>query len=101
MMVLKDFAMEASRCKDYPDLGKMLLKLQNVKFPTIYVVVYDLVLNNHLLSLPVNVFCVEVQQSTESFFQIFQWPLPYPPVALASHLSTVDYSLNIRRLAIC
>ncbi|KAH6774682.1 hypothetical protein C2S51_013086 [Perilla frutescens var. frutescens] len=30
VMVLKDFAMEASRCKDYSDLGKMLLKLQNM-----------------------------------------------------------------------
>ncbi|KAG8384504.1 hypothetical protein BUALT_Bualt04G0124800 [Buddleja alternifolia] len=30
VMVLKDFAMEASRCKDYSDLGRMLLKLQNM-----------------------------------------------------------------------
>ncbi|KAL3649386.1 hypothetical protein CASFOL_005789 [Castilleja foliolosa] len=30
VMVLKDFAMESSRCKDYSDLGKMLLKLQNM-----------------------------------------------------------------------
>ncbi|XP_051121071.1 histone-lysine N-methyltransferase SUVR5 [Andrographis paniculata] len=31
--VLKDFAMEASCCKDYSDLGKMLLKLQNMILP--------------------------------------------------------------------
>ncbi|XP_047960217.1 histone-lysine N-methyltransferase SUVR5-like isoform X1 [Salvia hispanica] len=30
VMVLKDFAMEASHCKDYSDLGKKLLKLQNM-----------------------------------------------------------------------
>ncbi|KAL1538912.1 [histone H3]-lysine(4) N-trimethyltransferase [Salvia divinorum] len=30
VMVLKDFAMEASHCKDYSNLGKMLLKLQNM-----------------------------------------------------------------------
>ncbi|KAI3452104.1 hypothetical protein Pfo_008769 [Paulownia fortunei] len=30
VMVLKDFAMEASRCKDYSDLGRTLLKLQNM-----------------------------------------------------------------------
>ncbi|KAL8476034.1 hypothetical protein ACS0TY_028630 [Phlomoides rotata] len=30
VMVLKDFSMEASRCKDYSDLGRMLLKLQNM-----------------------------------------------------------------------
>ncbi|KAK4416270.1 Histone-lysine N-methyltransferase SUVR5 [Sesamum alatum] len=30
VMVLKDFAMEASRCKDYSDLGRMLLKLQDM-----------------------------------------------------------------------
>ncbi|KAL7141263.1 hypothetical protein ABFS83_08G041800 [Erythranthe nasuta] len=30
VMVLKDFAMEASRCKDYSDLGRMLSKLQNM-----------------------------------------------------------------------
>ncbi|KAK6154892.1 hypothetical protein DH2020_009140 [Rehmannia glutinosa] len=30
VMVLKDFAMEASRCKDYSDLGRILLKLQNM-----------------------------------------------------------------------
>ncbi|KAL2531921.1 Histone-lysine N-methyltransferase SUVR5 [Abeliophyllum distichum] len=30
VMVLKEFAMEASRCKGYSDLGKMLVKLQNM-----------------------------------------------------------------------
>ncbi|GMP31630.1 hypothetical protein CsSME_00005769 [Camellia sinensis var. sinensis] len=30
VMVWKEFAMEASRCKGYSDLGRMLLKLQNV-----------------------------------------------------------------------
>ncbi|PIN21514.1 histone H3 (Lys9) methyltransferase SUV39H1/Clr4, required for transcriptional silencing [Handroanthus impetiginosus] len=30
VVVLKEFAMEASRCKDYSDLGRMLLKLQNM-----------------------------------------------------------------------
>ncbi|CAA0840892.1 Histone-lysine N-methyltransferase SUVR5 [Striga hermonthica] len=30
VMVLKDFAVEASRCKDYSDLGRMLSKLQNM-----------------------------------------------------------------------
>lgn len=29
-MVWKEFAMEASRCSGYADLGRMLLKLQNV-----------------------------------------------------------------------
>lgn len=30
VMVWKEFAMEASRCKDYPDIGGMLLKFQDV-----------------------------------------------------------------------
>ena len=32
VMVWKEFAMEASRCNGYSDLGGMLLKLQNVNF---------------------------------------------------------------------
>ena len=32
VMNWKEFAMEASRCNGYSDLGRMLLKLQNVNF---------------------------------------------------------------------
>ncbi|XP_009776603.1 histone-lysine N-methyltransferase SUVR5 [Nicotiana sylvestris] len=34
VMVWKEFAMEVSRCKDYPDLGRMLLKLNDMILPS-------------------------------------------------------------------
>lgn len=32
----KEFAREASCCRDYTDLGKMLVKLQNVNLSTLF-----------------------------------------------------------------